>query len=198
MVNAMIPTFRPGLAAALLLTAAPAFAQAASNPATQPSPMEIIAEAVRKADEAKANPPADAEPAKSRQMVLGGRSSVAPARTKMPSVASAPAYSVALAVTFLKGSATLTTEATRLLDEFSASLRDHVFRKPLTLSGHTDNAGPAVTNIRLSQARAAAVADYLKKAGVKADIAARGYGFSKPLPGKAPSDPANRRVELSI
>jgi OOP family OmpA-OmpF porin len=67
------------------------------------------------------------------------------------------------------------------------------------VAGHTDSTGSAATNVRLSEARAAAVRAYLARRGVAPDrMVARGYGSSRPV---APNATAagrarNRRVEL--
>jgi outer membrane protein OmpA-like peptidoglycan-associated protein len=68
------------------------------------------------------------------------------------------------------------------------------------VGGHTDNTGRKATNVRLSQARANTVRDYLIGKGVDgARITAKGYGPDQPVAenttvaGRA----ANRRVELS-
>jgi outer membrane protein OmpA-like peptidoglycan-associated protein len=67
--------------------------------------------------------------------------------------------------------------------------------------GHTDSTGADDYNLRLSERRASAVADYLAGHGVqKARIGTRGYGETQPVAsnntdaGRA----ANRRVEIKI
>jgi outer membrane protein OmpA-like peptidoglycan-associated protein len=71
----------------------------------------------------------------------------------------------------------------------------------IEIGGHTDNAGKAASNMKLSQARAAAVADYIISKGLpKEKIVSKGYGLTKPVAtnktkeGKA----QNRRVEFTI
>jgi len=74
-------------------------------------------------------------------------------------------------------------------------------RTRLTVTGHTDNIGPAAYNIRLSERRARAVADVLAGEGVPLSrLRIMGLGFERPL---AANDSAagrtrNRRVEIHI
>jgi len=71
----------------------------------------------------------------------------------------------------------------------------------LTVTGHTDNIGPVAYNIRLSERRAKAVADFLVDAGVpREQLRIMGLGFERPV---ATNDSAagrarNRRVEIHI
>ncbi len=69
------------------------------------------------------------------------------------------------------------------------------------IGGHTDNAGNASDNLKLSQNRAKAVMDYLVAKGIDAArLTARGYGSTKPVAentteaGRA----ANRRTEMKV
>ncbi len=69
------------------------------------------------------------------------------------------------------------------------------------ISGHTDNVGTYEENMKLSKARADAVAQYLISQGIEAQrIKTVGYGYTKPI---APNDTPenrqkNRRVEFKI
>ena len=71
----------------------------------------------------------------------------------------------------------------------------------IEISGHTDSDGSDEHNLKLSDARAKSVVDYLIKSGVDANrLTSKGYGESKPV---APNDtPANkqknRRTEMKI
>ena len=49
------------------------------------------------------------------------------------------------------------------------------------LIGHTDERGDASYNMRLSQERAKAVANYLASNGIKAKIVTQGKGKSEPI-----------------
>ena len=69
------------------------------------------------------------------------------------------------------------------------------------LSGHTDNQGRAILNIKLSQDRVSAVKDYLVIKGISATrIAGKGFGGTRPIASNAneESRKLNRRVEFTI
>jgi len=71
----------------------------------------------------------------------------------------------------------------------------------VVIEGHTDSQGSASYNQRLSELRAARVAEYLRSENINiSDLTARGYGESQPV---ASNDTAagrakNRRVEIEI
>ena len=71
----------------------------------------------------------------------------------------------------------------------------------ILLSGHTDNRGVVVDNLRLSQMRADKIKQYLVSKGISGKrIKGKGFGGSKPL---LPNDSEenrkmNRRVEFTI
>ena len=69
----------------------------------------------------------------------------------------------------------------------------------LSINGYTDNVGTHEYNVKLSQARAAAVVEALAKAGIEADrLSSAGFGDSNPIDdnGKPEGRAKNRRVEL--
>jgi outer membrane protein OmpA-like peptidoglycan-associated protein len=69
----------------------------------------------------------------------------------------------------------------------------------LSINGYTDNVGTHEYNIKLSQARAAAVVEALTKAGIAADrLSSAGFGDSNPIDdnNKPEGRAKNRRVEL--
>ncbi|MEM1218672.1 MAG: OmpA family protein, partial [Bacteroidota bacterium] len=71
----------------------------------------------------------------------------------------------------------------------------------IEVSGHTDNTGVATENQTLSEARALAVYNYLKEAGVTANrMAAVGYGQNKPVDSNETEEgrAMNRRTEFKI
>lgn len=71
----------------------------------------------------------------------------------------------------------------------------------ISVEGHTDNTGNAVSNLKLSAKRADAVKNYLIKKGIAATrITAQGFGDSKPVaPNTTPAGRTkNRRVELHL
>lgn len=86
------------------------------------------------------------------------------------------------------------------LDKLLQLLNDNPSVKIL-ISGHTDNTGNAATNLKLSEQRAKAVADYLVTKGIDAKrISYKGFGSTHPVAnnnteeGKA----ANRRTEFKV
>ena len=102
-------------------------------------------------------------------------------------------------VNFETGKATLLSESQAILDRVAESLNNNPGVR-VDVGGHTDNRGSRAVNLRLSQARAITVRDYLISKGVDGvRITAQGYGPDKPVAdnktvaGRA----ANRRVELT-
>ena len=106
--------------------------------------------------------------------------------------------SLAMTVEFAFDSADLTGRAMRDLDAVAAALNGAALQDVrLTLEGHTDARGDAAYNLRLSQRRADSVVAYLAGRGVTpARLQATGFGEYRPLPGYAPEDDRQRRVEL--
>lgn len=102
-------------------------------------------------------------------------------------------------VNFKTGSAELTFESYRVLDEIVPQIQAN---KEITfeVAGHTDNRGNPTKNQMLSQARAQSVANYFISKGVDpARLKVIGYGPSRPLgPNTSAEGRAlNRRVELN-
>lgn len=103
------------------------------------------------------------------------------------------------AVQFEYDSARLTNVAERQLRELGAALRmQPLDRARFALQGHTDSRGGAAYNRDLSLRRANSVTQYLtRESGISLDrLVTVGVGEDIPLPGIAPDDPANRRVEV--
>ena len=127
-----------------------------------------------------------------------------PAGTKVdavgcPALFGAGASLVLQGVNFATGKATLLPESQAVLDGVAASLVDNP-NVSVEVGGHTDNTGRHASNVKLSDARANAVRDYLIGKGVNpSQLTARGYGPDQPVSdnttviGRA----ANRRVELT-
>lgn len=94
---------------------------------------------------------------------------------------------------FAPGSAAISAKGRRTLDAFFQSGR----AKAYAISGHTDGDGGADANLRLSEARADAVAAIARAAGAKVTSVA-GYGEMKPVAsnGTASGKAKNRRVEI--
>jgi outer membrane protein OmpA-like peptidoglycan-associated protein len=116
-----------------------------------------------------------------------------------PSVFQAGKPLVLKGVTFQTGKAVLLPASQGILDQVAQSLVDNPDVN-VEVGGHTDNAGTDAANLRLSQARADAVREYLIGKGVDAGrITAKGYGEGNPVADNktAAGRAANRRVELN-
>ncbi|HWZ21473.1 MAG TPA: OmpA family protein [Cytophagaceae bacterium] len=103
-------------------------------------------------------------------------------------------------VFFESGKSTLKEESFVELDKVVAFLNEYVEVK-IEIGGHTDNVGKPDKNLKLSDARAKAVADYIEGKGIADDrISSKGYGQTKPVvPNTTPANKAkNRRVEFTI
>ena len=88
----------------------------------------------------------------------------------------------------------------KLLNQVASVLNDFP-KMRVSIEGHTDNVGGEAANMRLSQARAGAVRDYLISKGTSpARLEAVGYGPTKPIASnKTPrGKAANRRTEFRI
>lgn len=101
-------------------------------------------------------------------------------------------------ITFKFNSAEIALSSQSTLEQASQVLRDNPSAS-VEVSGHTDNVGEDAYNLRLSQARAQAVADWLIQHGVDPGrLRVRGYGSRRPID---PSDSEeararNRRIEF--
>jgi outer membrane protein OmpA-like peptidoglycan-associated protein len=87
---------------------------------------------------------------------------------------------VPIPITFEYAKTTFTTIGEQAVRELAQALKE---QQPahIQLVGHTDVRGSDETNMKLSAARAEAVAAYLKQAGVTAEINTKGVGSSEPL-----------------
>jgi OOP family OmpA-OmpF porin len=103
-------------------------------------------------------------------------------------------------VHFAPGRAAILADSYPLLDE----VVDAVVRfgiKRVRVEGYTDSSGTRTANLRLSQARAEAVTEYLERKGLSPKrLEAKGYGDARPI---APNLTArgrelNRRVEIVV
>jgi outer membrane protein OmpA-like peptidoglycan-associated protein len=102
------------------------------------------------------------------------------------------AYNISFAI----GSATINKSSYYMLDEIYNSA---IVSGGLTIFiyGHTDLVGNPEQNQILSEARANAVAAYLRAKGLPANrIQTKGYGSSQPIPGTTSDDIRNRCVEI--
>ena len=71
----------------------------------------------------------------------------------------------------------------------------------IELSGHTDNKGSAAYNLKLSEARAKSVVDFLSSTGIeRTRLSFKGYGFSKPIASNETEEgrQQNRRTEFKV
>ena len=101
-------------------------------------------------------------------------------------------------INFDTGSDVIKPESKTVLDEITALLKENKDWK-MTVEGHTDNVGGADYNQNLSEKRAAAVRDFLVKAGIEAArLNSAGFGMSKPVASNESTfgRAQNRRVEL--
>jgi OOP family OmpA-OmpF porin len=101
-------------------------------------------------------------------------------------------------VHFEAGKAVLTDSSLAVLDDVARQLIDNPDIL-IEVAGHTDNIGPIAKNMRLSQARADAVRNYLILKGVGAErLEAKGYGPTQPIASNKirAGRIMNRRVEL--
>ncbi len=106
-------------------------------------------------------------------------------------------------VLFAEGSARLSEDGALALAPVAKLLS--TLPNPVLVAGHTDDkpiaGGRIKTNWELSAARAFAVIDYFKSAGLTPDrFRARGYGEFRPVGDNATAAgrSSNRRIELSI
>jgi OOP family OmpA-OmpF porin len=101
-------------------------------------------------------------------------------------------------IRFEESSSRIDLASAGLLDEVAAALRP-CLGSIIAVTGHTDSSGPEPGNLALSQHRAEAVEQALEARGIPSDgLRARGVGSAHPVPGLAPADPANRRIEFSV
>ena len=104
-------------------------------------------------------------------------------------------------IQFQPESAILLESEKAKLDKIGEILKNYADRDIL-VGGHTALAGTAAGRLRLSQQRAAAVADYLISKGVReaSHVTARGYGAEQPIADNNTAEgmQRNRRVEITI
>ncbi|HET8869508.1 MAG TPA: OmpA family protein [Aquabacterium sp.] len=103
-------------------------------------------------------------------------------------------------VEFEPGSAVLTTEGTRLLDEMARTLLRFKGRS-FELIGHTDGVGARASNQALSLARAESVKAYLIGKGLSAaQLKTRGMGADQPVASNTSEAgrAKNRRIEFKL
>jgi OOP family OmpA-OmpF porin len=102
-------------------------------------------------------------------------------------------------VTFITGSADLTTDAKKALDVLAGAMKsDKLANVRFTIEGHADPRGGDELNLRLSQSRAESVRGYLTAShGLAGErINAVGKGSSALMNPNDPAAPENRRVTI--
>ena len=147
--------------------------------------------------EALAPPPADEGPVRTRsiRVMRAGDSVAAPPVARTP-VAPAKAN---LLITFETTSARLTEQARRALDVVGAALAsDRLGQFRFGIEGYADPRGQAADNLKLSQARAEAVRDYLvvSRHIDAARLEPVGKGDRILMNPNDPAAPENRRVTI--
>jgi outer membrane protein OmpA-like peptidoglycan-associated protein len=101
-------------------------------------------------------------------------------------------------ITFATGQASITPESDQVLSDVVAVLKANPDWR-LRVEGHTDNVGNAAANLKLSQARAAAVVAWLTSKGIEpARLSAAGLGDTQPVDDNKTEEgrARNRRVAL--
>jgi outer membrane protein OmpA-like peptidoglycan-associated protein len=105
-------------------------------------------------------------------------------------------------VLFDTGQSTLRPEAREKLSRLTGVMIAYPGQYTLAFEGHTDSTGSDELNLRLSQARAEAVRDYVRGNGVQSEkiVGARGFGKAQPVADNETVDgrQRNRRVEIII
>lgn len=99
-------------------------------------------------------------------------------------------------ITFATGQAAITPPTDQVLSDVLAVLTANADWRP-RIEGHTDNVGDPASNMKLSQARAAAVASWLTSKSIDAGrLSTAGLGDTQPVADNATEDgrARNRRV----
>jgi outer membrane protein OmpA-like peptidoglycan-associated protein len=120
---------------------------------------------------------------------------------KMVEPPAAPPPSSELYLVYFNFDSATLSEAARVVLETASSAAQKLEDMSVTVSGHTDLAGPADHNMDLSKRRAIAVAEALIDAGVaSAAIKAAGFGQTHPAVETADgvAEVGNRRVEIIL
>lgn len=135
----------------------------------------------------------------SRSFRPGLRPAAAVAGTAAPSAAAATNKRASILVTFLTDSAELSERAKNALDVLAGAMKSNQLASVrFTIEGHADPRGDAEHNLKLSQARADSVRQYLiGKHGLGAErIQAVGKGSTALMNPTQPAAPENRRVTI--
>jgi OmpA-OmpF porin, OOP family len=114
--------------------------------------------------------------------------------TQLQSACRVPLYGIE----FDFNQSTIKPESNPTLERVAAALKNHTALK-VEVQGHTDDVGDDAYNLKLSDARAASVVQWLLAHGIGAErLSAKGYGETQPVDdnGSAEGRARNRRVEL--
>ncbi len=104
-------------------------------------------------------------------------------------------------IQFDTGSSRISATSQDILGKAAEALKKAPEGTRVEIGGHTDNTGNAAANLKLSEARAAAVRARLVELGVSdAILTAKGYGDTKPVAdnGTTEGRAQNRRMEFSL
>jgi outer membrane protein OmpA-like peptidoglycan-associated protein/uncharacterized protein YidB (DUF937 family) len=104
-------------------------------------------------------------------------------------------------IQFDTGSSRISAASQDILGKAAEALKKAPEGTRVEIGGHTDNTGNAAANLKLSEARAAAVRARLVELGVSdAILTAKGYGDTKPVAdnGTTEGRAKNRRMEFSL
>jgi outer membrane protein OmpA-like peptidoglycan-associated protein len=103
-------------------------------------------------------------------------------------------------ILFDTGKSSIKTESAKVLGDIIDILNEYPESK-FTVEGHTDSVGSDELNLRLSDARALSVKDYLVANGVdEFRLSSKGFGEAKPMADNKTRDgrTQNRRVEINL
>lgn len=101
---------------------------------------------------------------------------------------------------FETGTSKLTKESLTTLDGIAFIMLEHSDAK-FVVEGHTDSVGSSASNLKLSQARADSVTDYLRSKGVNPlNLSSKGFGEDSPIGENktAVGRAKNRRVDVKL
>lgn len=155
------------------------------------------AESPSRAEPASAAAPAAQAPVAGAAGAAGSTPSAAPTPPAAPAPASAPA--AAFPIQFDLGSARVTPASIGFIEAIATLMaREPALR--LEIEGHTDVTGPYTRNMMLSWERAYSVFKLLvERYGIDPKrLQPIGRGPLEPMPGMAPSDARNRRVQFRL